>query len=251
MATAIAFTARDVITQAFSDLGVFQPGESIPAPDANGALSRLNAFISGMSQSPLTFPYVGREVFNVIANQSTYTIGPGGDFDTVRPTALTGAGLLMPSLGSPTGQVEIPIAPMTDDAYQLCQVKDQTSALWTDIYFNATYTDGFATVFLWPTPTTTQNQCVLYFGSAIRGFANLTTQYDFPPGVFEMLEYELGKRLAPSYGGTGWTAELEGLRKESMFVYKRNNFKLTDAPVDPAMTHTSRGGYVIQTGTGG
>lgn len=249
--TPISFNANAVIAAAFADLGVYPPDEAIPASDAQRALLRLNTLISSLGLSPLTFPYIVREVFDVVAGQGTYTMGPGGDFDTIRPTALTGSGLLMPAQSVTTGAVEISRGMMTSDAYEANQVKDMQTAMWTDVYFQPTYADGLAAVILWPVPNSTTYQCVTYRGDALQGFANLTTLYDFPSGAFEMLEYQLGKRLDPGYGGRGWTAQLEDLARESLFVFKRNNFKLTDLAVDPAMTHSQRGGYIIQTGTGG
>lgn len=249
--TPISFNANAVISAAFSDLGVFQPGDVIPPADANGALNRLNAMISGWGISPLLIPLVDREVFNVVANQSTYTMGPGGDFDTIRPQSLNGAGLLMPTQSASTGPIEIPIGMLTDDMYQAIQTKDLTNALWTDVYFNPTYDDGFASVFLWPTPNSTTYRCVLYRGEQLQGFTNLTTLGDFPPGAFEAMQYNLGKRLAPSYGGTGWTGVLEEMANESLFLFKRANTKLNDLAVDPAMTQNHRGGYNIQTDQGG
>lgn len=249
--TPISFNANAVIQAAFLDLGVFAPGESIPAPDGQLTLARLNNCVNALQLSPLTFPFVTREVFDVVSGTSTYSIGPGGDFDTVRPAGLTGAGLLMPSQAATTGPIEIPRGLMTDDAYQTLQTKDLQNAMWTAVYYNPTYSGGLGSVFLWPTPNSTTYQLVLYRSDVLQGFANLTTAYDFPQGLFEVLQYQLGKRLAPAYGATGWTPMLEEMARDTLFLFKRNNFKLADLTLDPAMTKDRRGGYNIQTGTGG
>lgn len=247
MATPIRFTANDVIAAAFADLGVYTPGESIPAAEAWNALLRLNALISGLSLSPSTFPFINREVFPVVAGQSTYTMGPGGDFSTIRPMEITAAGLLMPATAVTTGTVEIPRSLLTDDAYQAIQVKDMQSPMWTAVFYDPTYADGFGSVYLWPTPSVTTYQLVLYRGQAIQGFTNLTTSGDYPPGALEMLQYELGRRLAPGYGGSGWTAMLEELRKDATFAFKRNNYRPVDLALDPALTWQRGHGYNIET----
>jgi hypothetical protein len=250
--TAIRFNANAVIGAMFSDLGIFQPGDVVPAPDANGALVRLNTLISGLQLSPRAMPFIEREVFDVVAGQSTYTIGPGGDFDTIRPMALTGTSLLQPSTGATVGRNEIARALITNDAYEAINLKDLQSAMWTNVFFNPTYADGLASVRLWPVPNTTSNAFVMYRGDAVQGFTNLTTQDDYQVGLFELLEYNLGKRVAPSYGGTGWTSELEALRIEATSQFKRQNYRLSDLAVDPAMTRNirTRGGYIIQVGNG-
>lgn len=248
--TPIRFNANSVIEDAFLDLGVFQAGETIPAGDSQFALRLLNKFISGLSIQPLSCPMTTREVFDVVALQSTYTVGPAGDFDTVRPTAVTGAGLLMPSQASATGQVEIPVAILSDDAYESISVKDLQSEMFTGMYYTPTYAGGLGSIFLWPTPTVSTNQFVLYRADPIAGFANLTTLYDFPPGYAELLQYQLEKRLAKPYGQP-WGQVDEDKASQALFLVKRNNFVLTDLAVDPAMTHDQRGGYNILTGTGG
>lgn len=249
-ATPIRFNANAVIEDAFLDLGVFEAGNPIPAPDAQFALRLLNKCVNTLSLQPLTFPFIDREVFDVVTNQSTYTIGPGGDFDTIKPMALTGAGLLLPSQSASTGAVEIPRAVLTDDGYQAIQVKDLRSTLWTSVYYNPTFADGLGSVFLWPTPTSTTYQCVLYRGDVIQGFADLTTFYDFPPGYAELLQYQLEKRLAKPYGQP-WEAADDDKARTALALVKRQNFKLADTPLDPALTRDRRSGYNIQTGTGG
>lgn len=86
--------AQTIINRAFRDLGVTAQNENPSASEAIDALARLNEMVESWANQPLTIPCVNRAVFPVVSNQSTYTIGPGGDFDTVRPLSLQGAGLL-------------------------------------------------------------------------------------------------------------------------------------------------------------
>ncbi len=246
-ALSTSFNANAVILDAFLDLGIFQPGETIPTADANFALRALNQTVSGMQNQPRTFPFNRREVFDVVSEQATYTIGPGGDFDTDRPPALTGAGLLMPSQSSTTGPVEVPRGFLTDDAYQGIAVKDMQSAMFTYVYFNPTYAGGLASVTLWPVPNTTDNRLVLYWGDMLAGFANLTQLYDFPPGVALVFRYHLAEMLAPSYGKE-WTELLDRLKNRALAEFKRQNYKLADTALDMTLARGGRGGYIIQTG---
>jgi hypothetical protein len=174
-------------------------------------------------------------------------MGPGGDFDTDRPASLNGAGLLMPSASDATGAVEIQRSVLTDDAYEAIAVKDLQSSMWTAVYFNPTYAAGLARVRLWPVPSSTDNQLVLYWGDMLTGFANLTAVYDFPPGVIQVFRYHLDEMLCPSYGKE-WTPLLERLKNKATSDYKRQNYRVSDLAVDSALTRTPRGGYIIQTG---
>lgn len=88
-------TARSLGQGAFQRLGIFQVNESFPADDAEYARTRLNQMMGSWAIQPLTIPVIAREVFPITADLGTYTIGPGGDFDTSRPSRLTGAALLL------------------------------------------------------------------------------------------------------------------------------------------------------------
>src|ERR1051326_4591129 len=93
--TPILFSARTVIQLAYEDVGVFQAGEAVPPAQAQTALQRLNAFINQCQTQEFTFPFIARQVLPIASLQSTYTIGPGGDFDVDRPVSINGAGLLL------------------------------------------------------------------------------------------------------------------------------------------------------------
>lgn len=245
----VSFNALSVIQASLGDLGVvsLEDGQEVTTAQGQDGLRRLNAMISSWSIHRLAIPFIDREVFNVVANQSTYTVGPGGNFDTIRPTQVTGASLLLNSSSPP---IEIPNGILTDNMYEALAIKDLTATLWTSVYFNPTYATGLASIFLWPTPTTADNDFVLYRGDQVQGFSNLTTAQDFPPGYFEAFEYNLAKRLAIPYG-IAVSPDLARSAAESFATIKRENYKLNDAMLDPAWTHDQRGWYNILTGTGG
>src|SRR5713101_5722881 len=96
-----ATTAADIINGAFNVANIYAPGQSIQAADSDGAFRRLNLMMQALALQPLTKPVNIREVFPLTANIGTYSIGPGGDFDTTRPINLVGAGLLLNSAGTP------------------------------------------------------------------------------------------------------------------------------------------------------
>lgn len=102
-----ATTAQQIIGGAFGTIGVYGPGESIAPADVQDGLRRLNLMMSGLRLQPLTQPVVSREVFSLTADVGVYTMGPGGDFDTTRPTKLTGAAILLNSEGAPASVTSI------------------------------------------------------------------------------------------------------------------------------------------------
>jgi hypothetical protein len=247
----MATTALQLITKSAYDIGAIAIGDSLESALAQDGLSRLNAMLNAWIVQPLTIPAVIREVFSITANQSTYTIGPGGDFNTTRPTMLTGASLLL-NTSSPS--IEIPITVMTDDMYQAITIKTQTNTLFTAVYLNTNLVSAsyaLAQIFVWPVPTTAANDLVLYRPEQITSFANLTTQYTFPPGYEEAMEYNLARRLSTPWGRE-LPAEIDRMARESLAWVKRQNYKLSDLPNDAARAISSTYGYYnINSDTGG
>ena len=271
-------------------------------------------------------PCIQRCLFPIVSGQTTYRIGPGGEFNIPqRPVTINAAGLLlapgMPTFavtgvtgssftvagnqvgslpsgsslivsgatgnngpytivaavyGSSTtitvaqtvpsavadgtltvfvetsGTVEIPIAVNTDASYQANQVKTLLNTQWTQLWFNPTYANGLATIWLWPAPNTAANGCVLYLDQHISGFASLAAQYWFPPGYADLFEYTLAKRLWAVYPhpdqGTLTLILQECQRAEALV--RRTNFRLVDMPSEAGLINQPGSLYNILVGNG-
>lgn len=318
--------ARAIIEAAYGDLSVVAAEQSMDSFQGQDGLRRLNNMVSGWQTQYGTVLAVERNLFNLVANQQTYTIGLGGDFNVPRPTTIINAGLLLNGLsaaeavtsiirsgftatvtqtahpfavgdeayitgavqllynglqtvatvptantftftvqGTPvtpaTGTlfsqaidgtpVEIPRSILTDSAYQAIQLKNLTNSQFTNVYYNPTF--PFGEIFLWPCPDTASNQLVLYLQNVFEGFADLTTEYAWPsnPGYAEALQYQLALRLAIP-NGRQVSDELRRLAAETLGLIKRANNTIFDLPSDAALlTGDRRGGYNVNTGTGG
>lgn len=191
--------------------------------------------------------YNGVQVVETVPTANTFTFTVEGTPVSPATGTITAAPLAEQPL-------EIPRTVITDDAYQSIQFKTLSNAQFTNVYYNPTF--PFGTIFLWPMPNVATNQLVLYLQNAFTGFADLTTNYDFPdlPGYSEMLQYNLDLRLFGPYA-VNEPAIMQSLREraaESMGLIKRANNKLTDLPTDASLlAWNRRGGYNINTGTGG
>ncbi len=93
-------TARTIISLALADLNVIGQGESLSAAQAQDGLVRLNNLVSTWQTEYQTVTAVERTIFPLVANQQTYAIGLGAQFNVPRPSTIAGAGLLMNGLGA-------------------------------------------------------------------------------------------------------------------------------------------------------
>lgn len=146
-----------------------------------------------------------------------------------------------------TGVTEIPRSVISDDAWQLIQIKTLTSALFTYVYYNPTFSAGLGTINLWPIPTTDEHALVLYRPQQLSSFASLSAEYILPDGYSEAIEYQLARRLTTPFGVT-LAPEAAQLAAESFAWLKRTNMKLNDLPIDQMWTMNRRGGYDIYSG---
>lgn len=319
----MSITALSILNGAFDLIGVKSQGETLSGADAQDGLRRLNNLVRAWQNQSLTIPYVNREVFPLVANQNTYTIGPGGDLETDRPPEVVGAGLLLNAapityaitavsttlstftiagshasefpaglsfevttstgndgsytvasatyavstvitvldpivsavadgiinVATATQAVEIQRGILTDDAYQAIAIKDLTNSLFTSVYYNPTFPLG--TIYLWPTPDTAIHDLVLYLPKQLSTFADLSNEYNVPPGYEEALEYNVAERLLVPYAVKD-AAVIQGVRDmavRSLATIKRQNTRMSD--MRNAFVTDRRTGYNILTGTGG
>ena len=250
-------TALTVITNAYTLLNVFMPGESIPNADSATALTFANLMLGRWNLNPLTFPFTLQSTFPLVAGQggpsNPYTIGPTGNFVVAKPAtrnAITGAAIQLGATGPP--MVEIPRAVVTDEAYNAIRIKELQNTQFTVVYYNPTTASGLGLIQLHPVPNTSINNLLLYIKQAQAKFVNLTAVYDLAEGVEMAITYNLARILSTIYGRT-LTDEALDTTKGTLADVKRANTILPDLPIDPMFLPTSgttRHGYDIVAGNG-
>lgn len=239
-------TALAILNAAYGDIGVKAPGETLSGPLGTDGLLRLNKLVGNWALQGLTSLTTDKHVFNVTANVQTYLIGPGGSgtFLTARPQSITNTAIL---LNNTSPGVENSLGPpLTDDAYAAIAIKTLTNAQFTSVYYNQSYPNG--TIFLWPCPTTSLNNLVLYYPTKLTEFATLATPYDLAPGYELALEFSIAVDLATP-NGRDLPPLILKRAQDTLSDLKRQNVRLTDLSFDPALTWmgTRRYPYNINT----
>jgi hypothetical protein len=226
-----AITAEYIVKRALRPLGVVGGGQPMKATDANDGRDSLNDMISTWRTKTLTIPYEAITRYSLISGQQDYTLGPGGDFDQVRPTYLRGIGLI---LMTSANQTELPLQILTPQQWPFVTIKLQQSTFPTGVYPQMTY--PLITLHFWPKPTQA-NDVRIYWKDVMSSFADLTTQYDVPEGYPEALIYNLTKRLAPDYG-FAMTQDLMTLAQDSLMNIAGPNLAMDILTVDRGIRGT-------------
>ena len=237
-------TARDVIASSLREIGVLAGGEAASGDDATDGLVTLNRLLNLWEAERLRIYTTTRTEWTITASTGQYAVGTGEVVAIIRPVFVDHINL---QDTSPSPDVETPLGKLTEDQWAAIRYKDQTATRPTHYYYNPTYTTG--TIDLWPVPTGTTLEGVLYSPTAVAQLAGLTTAISMPPGYEEMLVTALAVRLAPQYGREPSQA-LRDAARDAKATVLRVNKRLTDMTLDPATLIGSDrgGGYDITQG---
>lgn len=220
-------TVSELITASLQDLRVLQVGETVSANDAAYALARLNDWINSLATEGLTVYSQARTTWT-ISTAASYTIGSGGVINCARPTGpmgVTNVGFQDTSV-SPT--IEYNLGPLlTEDAYAGIAQKALTSVYPQAMYYNPTFTSGLGLIYLWPLPTSTTLQGVIYTPVPVAEFAAISDTISLPPGYRRFLRTGLAKEIASAFDAP-LTPDLQQAAMESKADIKRANLRLLD-----------------------
>jgi len=206
--------ARSIINKACRKIHVLGRGQTLSAEEAFDALETLNDMLGTFSaQGGLIFNNV-RETFTLTGAQS-YTIGSGGTFSTSSPIVIT-------SMFVTIGSLDYPLKQITAEEYAAKGFKGITG-LPDEVYFE----DNTPLGRLFFYPVVTSGTLNIWSRKALTEFADLTTDYDTPRGMEELLWSNLAVRLAPDYE-TEASRDVKRIARDSMRALeaatKRNNY---------------------------
>lgn len=211
-------TVRDLIKGSLRLIGALATGETPPAEETSDALMVLNEMIASWSTENLFIPAQTKEVFPLVAGKGSYTMGPGGDFDTTRPIDIRQV-MVQENAASPA--YELPVEIITVDEFARITAKSTTGSISSLAYFEGTA--PLETINLYPVPNAAKN-IVIYSAKLVASFASINDSIDLPPGYLKALRYGLAVELAPEYGRESSPSIINGAI-ESKENIKRQNIK--------------------------
>ena len=210
-------TARDLISSSLRLIGVLASGEVPSNSESSDALVSLNEMLDSWSTERLFINAITREPFPLTVSKRTYTMGPGGDFDTVRPIRITGAVLRYIR----NENTDIPVRILNSRQWSKIVDKDTDSSIPTYMYPEGTF--PLETLNFWPIPESV-NDIIIYSIKSLAQFDDLDAELSFPPGYSRALRYNLALELADEYGRPIPPRVMETAR-DSIAKIKRVNMK--------------------------
>ena len=151
----------------------------------------LNRMLDNWSVDGLTFSVAIEESFPLVAGTVSYTVGSGGNFNTVRPTKITSAFIH----DNESGEDEPLDVSLTNEAYDSIDLKT-TPGKPFELFYNPSYPLG--TVYLYYAPDKVYNLVI----NSVKPFVDVTDtsqSFSLPPGWGRAIQYNLALELAPLY----------------------------------------------------
>lgn len=219
-------TANDLVSAALRLISSLPPGEGIPGAESDAALSALNLMLAAWSGESLMPPFRTLESFPLVAGQASYTIGPSGTFNTVRPDYVTFV------YRRDAGSRDYSLSPYTKEQYDAAPDKAVPGTpQW--FYYDTQYPNGV--LYLYPAPTAADTLFVESL-KPVAQFATLAATVNLPGEYAKAIKYLLADELAPEYGFTiPPGSRLEQLIESSRRTIKRKNLKPKVAAFDVAL----------------
>lgn len=215
-------TALAIITTAMRKIGAIATGETPSAEETTDGLQALNDVLESWSTESLAVYGSLPDAFTTVAGQSTYTFGPGGNWNSDRPTVID-------NLYTTVNGVDYPATEWTLEQYNAVAIKTQRQPIverW--IFINDA---PLAQVILWPTPSQA-TPIVIDAPRILTAVAGPATTMILPPGYARALQYAVGEELAPEYGST---IDISARARSSKALIKRANRTSRTMSFDPTL----------------
>lgn len=185
-------TEATIISRAMRLIGVLSSGDSPTTNESSDAQVALNAMVASWNNERLMCYAIQDESFSLVAAQTSYTIGTGGDFNTTRPVRIEGAYVVS---SNNTYDVEV----ITEIQYAAIPDKTTTST-WPDtICYRPTMTNSRGTILVYPVPTAVSTLHLLT-RTQLTAFSATTDTVTLPPGWEDALAANLAVVIAPEFG---------------------------------------------------
>jgi hypothetical protein len=182
-------TRNEIINDALILVSGIEDDETPEAFQLDYANRMLNRMIKAWMKEGLKLWVVKEGTLDLAKGQSSYTVGPSGDYVINRP-------LLCENFRRKTGDIETTVHKAGRQTY-MRQTNKSTQDKPVMAYYDPQLTNGV--IYLWPTPDSGKDQLLFDYRTPIEDFDNGTDNPHFPVEWLDAIVYNLALRLMPMY----------------------------------------------------
>ena len=187
-------TPASLMTLAAKAAGVVGRGQTLSAEDYNDILGVLNMMLDEWS-AQRWYVFHTLDVSCQATGNQLYSIGPNGDFNTVRPDRIEAA--FWRSYANPAQPIDYNIE-MIEAREDYNNIASKEVGTWPVFAFLDT---GYplATLYPWPIPTAGTGEIHLTLRAQLGEVTDPTQDFAFPPAYQAALFWNLADRIRPVY----------------------------------------------------
>lgn len=226
----------DLISSSMRLIGAVASGETPTPQEYEDSLLVLNDLYEQWNTNDLNVWGTLNQSFNLVPGQSIYTIGPGGNFNTLRPVDISAAYCTFSG-------VDFPIKMIAQEEFNLINLKSMQQPIIERMVYVNEFPLG--NLLFWPTPSTAI-PVVLTIAKQLTAIA-LNDNLTGPPGFMKAIKYALALELAPEFGAVPSQLVIE-TAADALADYKRSNrnqiddiSRMDDALLTPPVALYQRG----------
>ena len=181
-------TGQTLVDRAGRLLGIVSSGTSLTSAESADALIAINAMLDSWRNDRLMAYALQDESLTLVAADSSYTVGSGGQLNTTRPVSIEGCYCR-------AGDIDYPVRVISFEEWNSIVDKTATSDIPDCVYYEPTMSTG--TLQVWPVPTTAN---VLHLTTRVPLTALvLGTTVALPPGWEEAIASNGAIAIAPEF----------------------------------------------------
>ncbi len=233
-------TALQYISQAASKVGAIGLGESLDATEAFDYLSDLNDLLDLYNIQTLKVFHTKDFTGQFVAGQGAYTIGPGQDFNVIRPVRIQ-------NIYQNYTQISYNIEEVTNGEFDSIVLKQLQTPFPTVFYYETSYPYGI--IHFYPIPTIA-NDVVISFDDQQAVIATLQQVMIEPPGYSMLIKMELALLIAAK-NGLAFSNENQVILDTARDAVQTNNHEPAYNQSDPMCTRTKNNADYTFIYTGG
>lgn len=201
-----------IVNRAIRLLSQTPAGKAPSSDESDAALTALNAMLDAWRLERLMCYAIRDESLVLVAAQPSFTIGPGGNLNTVRPIKIEGAYAVV-------GTQSYPVEVIGEDRYAALSIKGLQGQFPTKLYYQPSQPLG--TLYPWPLAIDGSATLHILTRTPLAAVA-LADTLAVPPGWEDAMVSNLAVRLAPEYE-TRPADEVIVMARESKRAIKSGN----------------------------
>jgi len=184
-------TALEIIEDALALSNAVGVDQTLTADEVSDCLRAFNNLLEIFSTRSLAVYAQANQTFNTVAGQASYTIGTGGNWNTVRPVRIGDQAY------SVVNGVSFPCLSMTEAEYNAIPTKTQTQDFPDRYWYQNIFPLGIVT--LWPVPSAI-TAVTFPIDRVLTQITVAGAAVSFPTGYAMAFTYKLAIMLAPVFG---------------------------------------------------